>query len=406
MVTAIDDNLFAPEVMADPYTYFGRLREEDPIHWNEKLRQWIITRYDDLVWTARHHEIFSSENFKRDTRPPLPPIDEADIELNDHIRALGANSFIQHDRPEHTDMRMVLHGYFNPKKIDAWRSMVQSAIKFLLDQVEEQGEMDVMRDFAAPLPLLVIAQMMGVPNEDRLYIRELATKLLANGGEGADRTKAAAEGQIKMREYLIPLVEERLINPTDDLLSLVVSGEQSGVYNREETLAAAVLLLIAGHVTTLNLICNGTLAFIRNPEQWEILRQDPEGKMLHATEECLRYDPPVKGIQRIATEDVEVGGTLIREGESVRWMITSANRDPRAFDEPDKFDITRWPNRHVGFGSGVHHCLGVNLARMEGQEAFKALAKRFDSLYLKTEELEYAPTIGFRSLVSLPVSWG
>ena len=405
MVTAIDDNLFAPEVMADPYTYFGRLREEDPIHWNEQLRQWIITRYDDLVWIARHPEIFSSENFKRDTRPPLPPIDEADIELNNHIRALGSNSFIQHDRPEHTDMRMVLHGYFNPKKIDAWRSMVQSAIKFLLDQVEEKGEMDVMRDFAAPLPLLVIAQMMGVPTEDRLYIKELATKLLANGGEGADRTEAAAEGQIKMREYLIPLVEERLINPTDDLLSLVVSGEQSGVYNREETLATAVLLLIAGHVTTLNLICNGTLAFIRNPEQWEILRQDPVGRMLQATEECLRYDPPVKGIQRIATEDVEIGGALICKGESIRWMISSANRDSRAFAEPDKFDITRWPNRHVGFGSGVHHCLGVNLARMEGQEAFKALAKRFDSLYLKTEELEYAPTIAFRSLVSLPISW-
>ena len=405
MVTAIDDNLFAPEVIADPYTYFGRLREEDPIHWNERFRQWIITRHDDLVWNARHHELFSSENFKRDTRPPLPPIDEADIELNNHIRALGANSFIQHDRPEHTDMRMVLHGYFNPKRIDEWRAMVQSAIKFLLDQAEEKGEMDVMRDFAAPLPLLVISQMMGVPPEDRLYIKELATKLLANGGEGADRTKAAAEGQIKMREYLVPLVEERLVNPTDDLLSLVVSGEQSGVYNREETLAAAVLLLIAGHVTTLNLITNGTLAFIRNPDQWENLRQDPAGRMLRATEECLRYDPPVKGIQRIATEDVEVGGKLIREGESNRWMISSANRDPDVFDEPDKFDITRWPNRHVGFGSGVHHCLGVNLARMEGQEAFRALAERYTSLHLETEDLEYAPTIAFRSIVSLPVSW-
>ncbi len=405
MVTAIHDNLFAPEVMADPYTYFGMLREEDPVHWNENLRQWIITRYDDLVWVARNHQLFSSENFTRDTRPPLPPIAEEDLELNDHIRALGSNSFIQHDRPKHIDMRMVLHGYFNPKKIDLWRSMVQSAIKFLLDQADEKGELDVMADFAAPLPLLVIAQMMGVPTEDRPYIKDLATKLLANGGEGADRTKAAAEGQIKMREYLVPMVEDRLVNPTDDLLSLVVSGEKTGVYNREETLAAAVLLLIAGHVTTLNLICNGTLAFIRNPEQWEILREDPAGMTQRATEECLRYDPPVKGIQRIATQDVEVGGTPIREGESVRWMISSANRDPRTFDEPDKFDINRWPNRHVGFGSGVHHCLGVNLARMEGQEAFRALAKRFDSLHLKTEDLEYAPTIAFRSLVSLPVSW-
>ena len=405
MVTAIDDNLFAREVIVDPHTYFGRLRQEDPIHWNEKFRLWIITRYEDLVWNARHHELFSSENFKRDARPPLPPIDEADMELNNQIKALGSNSFIQHDRPKHTDMRMVLHGYFNPQKIETWRSMVQSTIKFLLDQVEENGEMDVMRDFASPLPLLVIAQMMGVPPEDRLYIRELATKLISSGGDATDRTKAAAEGQINMREYLVPLVEERLANPTDDLLSLVVSGERSGVYSREETLAAAVLLLVAGHETTSSLVCNGTLTFIRNSDQWEILQRDPAGLMMRATEECLRYEPPIKSIQRTATEDVEVGGKLIREGEATRWIIASANRDPEEFDEPDKFDITRWPNRHVSFGSGIHHCLGVNLARMEGQEAFRALAERFTSLHLETEDLEYAPTMAFRSLVSLLVSW-
>lgn len=190
-----------------------------------------------------------------------------------------------------------------------------------------------------------------------------------------------------MMEYLVPLVEERLASPNDDLLSLVVSGEKSGVYNREETLAAAVLLLVAGHVTTLNLICNGTLAFVRDPEQWEILQRDPEGRIQRATEECLRYDPAVKGLQRIVTQDVEIGGKLIREGQSTRWMISSANRDPEVFAEPDKFDITRWPNPHVGFGSGIHHCLGVNLARMEGQEAFRALAERFTSLHLETEDL-------------------
>ena len=265
--------------------------------------------------------------------------------------------------------------------------------------------MDVMRDFAAPLPLLVIAQMMGVPPEDRPYIKDLASKLLANGGEGPDRVKATAEGQIKMREYLVPLVEDRLVNPTDDLLSVVVSGEKSGIYNREETLAAAVLLLVAGHVTSLNLLCNGTLAFIRNPDQWQLLQADPEGMKQKATEECLRYDPPVKGIQRTATQDVEIGGKIIREGDSTRCMITSANRDPEVFSEPDRFDITRWPNPHVGFGSGVHHCLGVNLARMEGQEGFKSLAERYPSLHIETEDLEYAPTLGFRSLVSLPVSW-
>ena len=139
---------------------YGRLREEDPIHWNEPFRQWVITRHDDLVWIARHHELFSSAVLARDTREAFPPIDEEDVELFEHVKALGTHSIIQHDRPEHVDMRMVLHGYFNPKSMEKWRPLIQSSIKFLLDQAEEKGEMDVMRDFATPLPLLVIASMM------------------------------------------------------------------------------------------------------------------------------------------------------------------------------------------------------------------------------------------------------
>ena len=406
MVTAINDNMFAPEVIADPYTYYGQLREEDPIHWNELFRQWVITRHDDLVWIARHNELFSSAVLAKDTREAFPPIDEEDVELFRHVRALGSHSIIQQDRPEHVDMRMVLHGYFNPKSMEKWRPMIQSAIKFLLDQAEEKGEMDVMQDFATPLPLLVIASMMGVPEEDRPYIRDLSKKILLGGAASAGRTKLQAQGNVEMREYLDPLIEERLANPTDDLLSIVVNAEKTGQYTRDQVLGNAVLLLIAGHETTLNLVCNGTLAFINNPEQWELLRADPAGMARKAMEESLRYDPPVKGIQRIATEDVEIGGKVIREGEVTRWMISSANRDPRVFDDPDTFDINRWPNRHVAFGSGTHHCLGVNLAKMEGLEVFKALGERFESLHLNTnEDLEYWPTIGFRSLFTLPITW-
>jgi cytochrome P450 len=408
MVTAINDDLFASDVIADPYTYFGRLREEDPVHWNEKYELWVITRYDDLVWLTRHHELFSSEVFKRDPRGPYPAIDESDLDLyNTFVRPYQSARFIQHDRPEHLEERMVVHGYFTPKSAEQWRPLIQSAIKELLDEAEEKGRMDVMADFATPLPVLVIAQIMGIPFQDRLFIRELAKKsLFLNRGE-RDRVQTFAEGVKEMMGYVSPLLDERVISPKDDLLSVLAEAEKRGVYNREETLSNALLLLVAGHETTINLICNGTLSFIRHPEQWELLKEDPASRTVRATEECLRYDSPVKSIQRIATQDVELRGKVIHQDDRVRWFITSANRDPEVFPEPARFDIERYPNPHVAFGSGIHHCLGAYLARMEGQEALKALAERFPSLRLEVAEpeLEYVPSMNFRSLKSLPVSW-
>ena len=407
MALALHDELFAPEVIADPYTYFGRLRDADPIHWNETYQEWLITRHDDLVWFTRHHELFSSEVNQRDTRPPYPPIDAADVELNRAALAFGSHMFIRHDRPVHLQERMVVHGYFTPKFMETWRPLVQSAITQLLDQAEAKGEMDVMRDFATPLPLLVIAQMMGIPTQDRMFIREMSRKLLSGARAEPDRTRPAAAGRRALLEYLVPLVEERVRRPKDDLLSVLCEGERRGIYTRQDVLANAILLLIAGHETTINLICNGALAFIRHPDQWQLLQEDPAGRTVRATEECLRYDSPVKGIRRIAHEDVEVRGKPLHKGDVIRWVISAANRDPEVFDAPDQFDIQRYPNRHVAFGSGIHHCLGATLARLEGQEAFKALAERFDSLHLtvKEEELEYVPTLGFRSLIALPVTW-
>jgi cytochrome P450 len=406
MGTTRNDDLFTPEVINDPYTYFGRLREEDPVHWNEKYEVWIITSYEDLVWIARHPELFSSEVFKRDHRPPYPPIDESDLGLYEAFRNYQTKRFIQHDRPEHTAMRMVVHGYFTPKYVESWRPLVQSAIKYLLDAAEEKGRMDVMADFATPLPVLVIAKLMGIPDEDRPFIRQWAKNLLFAGRGESDRMRQVAQGIQEFYEYLPPLLEERLVAPKEDLLSVLVSGEKQGVYTRDEVMSNAVLLLQAGHETTINLLCNGTLAFIRHPDQWALLKQDPAGRVVRATEECLRYDAPVKSIQRIAAEDVELQGKRIRKNDRVRWFISSANRDPGMFPEPDRFDIARYPNSHVAFGSGIHHCLGATLARLEGQEGFKALAERFPSLHVETEELEYQPSITFRSLKSLPVAWG
>jgi cytochrome P450 len=405
MVAAVHDDMFTPEVIADPYTYYGRLREEDPIHWNELYELWVITRYDDVVWLTRHHELFSSAVFRNDPRPPYPAIDESDLGLYEYVRNYQADQFIQHDRPEHLEMRKVVHGYFTPKAMEAWRPFVQNAVKELLDAAEAKGRMDVMRDLATPLPVLVIAQMMGVPKQDRPYVRQLAEKLLYIGRGEYHRMRPLTEGMRGMIEYVSPLVEERLVNPGDDFISVLAQGEKAGVFTRHQVLVNTSLLLLAGHETTINLICNGTLAFIRHPDQWARLKQDPAGWAKRATEECLRYDPPVKSIQRIASQDVEMRGKILRKHDRIRWFISSANRDPRQFADPDTFDISRDPNPHVAFGSGIHHCLGATLARVEGQEVFKALAERFDALYLETEDLEYQPSITFRSLKALPVTW-
>lgn len=405
MATAINDDLFTPDVIHDPYSYFDRVREEDPVHWNEKYDLWLVTRYDDLVWLTRHPEFFSSEVFKRDPKPPYPAIHESDLGLYQYVRDFFSDWFIQQDRPVHTEMRKVLHGYFNPKAMEQWRPLVIDAITVLLDEAEEQGRMDVMADFATPLPLLVIAQMLGMPNQDRQFIRSLAEKLLFIGRGEVDRMKPLTEGIQELQEYLGPIVAERAVNPGDDLLSVLASGEKTGAFNREQVVANAILLLLAGHETTINLICNGTLAFIEHPEQWELLKQQPAQLMKSATEECLRYDSPVKSIQRIAAEDVEMRGKVLKKDERIRWFMTSANRDPDKFPEPGRFDITRYPNLHVAFGSGIHHCLGATLARVEGQEAFRALAERFDALHLETERVAYQPSITFRSIKSMPVTW-
>jgi cytochrome P450 len=405
MGTTVHDDMFTPDVIADPYAYYGRLRDEDPVHWNDTYALWVITRHDDVTWLTRHNELFSSAVFRNDPRPAYPAIDESDLGLYEYVRNYQADQFIQHDRPEHLDMRKIVHGYFTPKAMESWRPFVVNAIKELLDAAEEKGSMDVMRDLATPLPVLVIAQMMGVPAEDRPYVRQLAEKLLYIGRGEHDRMPILTDGMKGMIEYVSPLVDERIVRPGDDFISVLASGEKKGAFTRHQVLVNTSLLLLAGHETTINLICNGTLAFIQHPEQWALFKQDPAGRAKWATEECLRYDAPVKSIQRLASQNIEVRDKVMEKDDRIRWFISSANRDPNVFADPDRFDITRQPNPHVAFGNGVHHCLGATLARVEGQEVFKALAERFPDLQIESEELEYQPSITFRSLKSLPVTW-
>lgn len=404
-MVAINDDMFTADVIADPYTYYGRLREEDPVHWNALYDLWVITRHDDVVWMTRHHELFSNAVFRNDPRPAYPAIDESDLGLYEYVRNYQGDQFIQHDRPEHLEMRKVVHGYFTPRAMESWRPFVQNAVKELLDAAEARGHMDVMKDLATPLPVLVIAQMMGVPAEDRPHVRELAEKLLYIGRGEHDRMQQLTDGMQGMIDYVSPLVDKRIVNPGDDFISVLARGEKQGVFTRHQVLVNTSLLLLAGHETTINLLCNGTLAFLRHPDQWALLKQDPGGRAKQATEECLRYDAPVISIQRLALQDVDMRGKVLHKNDRIRWFISSANRDPEAFAQPQTFDISRDPNPHVAFGSGVHHCLGATLARVEGQEVFKTLAERFPGLSLASDALTYQPSITFRSLKSLPVIW-
>mgnify|MGYP000002825590 FL=1 len=405
MVTTINDDMFSADVIQDPYWYYGQLREEDPVHWNELYELWVITRHDDLVWLTRNHEQFSNAVMANDPRPAWPAILESDNEIYDYTRRYQSKMFIQYDRPEHLEMRKVVHAYFTPKSMEEWRPLVRNATNELLDAAEARGDgVDLMRDLAVPLPVLVIAEMMGVPEEERHHIRMLAEKLLSIGRGEPDRLRQLSDGMRGMDEYVAPMIEERMVNPKDDFISVLASGEKAGIFDREQVLVNTALLLLAGHETTINLICNGTMALLNNRDQWDMLKADPQGVMVRATEEALRYDAPVKSISRIAAEDVEMRGKLIKKDDRIRWIISSANRDPEKFENPDTMDITRWPNPHVAFGAGIHHCLGATIARVEGQEVFGALAERYPNMELKQNDMEYQSSITFRSIKNLPVA--
>jgi cytochrome P450 len=401
----VDDDMFAPGVIADPYAYYGRLREVDPVHWNERHQTWVITRYDDATWVSRHPELFSSAVFRRDQRPPYPPVSEDDAEAHAYVKRNVTGRITNTDPPEHREQRASIQSFFATAPTEQWRPMIREAVARLLDAVEGRGRMDVMRDLAVPLPLSVIAEVMAIPVADRPWIRQVAEKLLIGPRPDRGRMREISDAIRSLYGYIEPLVEARLREPGEDLISLLCAAEAAGAFTRAQTLQNVTLFVVAGHETTINLICNGLLAFIRHPDQWARLQADPDGLSASATEECLRYDPPVKSLERIATTDVELRGRTIKAGDRARWFISSANRDPRRFPDPDTFDIGRTPNPHISFGHGIHLCLGAALARIEGQEVFRALAARFSRFSVETDPLEYAPMIDLRSLRSLAVTW-
>lgn len=402
-----DNDLFGAAAIADPYAYFGKLRETDPVHWNSRHELWLITRYDDVVRVTGQPEVFSNSVFQRDPRPPYPAVDPADTGLYEFTRHFLSRWFVQFDPPEHLQMRKALAGCFSPRAVERWRAGIRSTVSDLLDRGEDNGGMDLVSEFATPMPLLVITRMLGLPDADHRYIQEeLGPALLHMSRGEAARLQTLAEGIRKLQDYISVTIAQRTAASADDLLSALLEGEKAGTFNREQVIANAILLLVAGYDTTSSLISNGVLAFIRHPDQWQLLRQAPAPMLKAAIEECLRFDSPQKTVQRLATQDVPMrDGKRIRKLDRLRLVISSANRDPTKFADPDRFDISRAAAGHVSFGYGLHHCIGAAMARLQTQEALHALAQRYAALHLADERLEYQPSISFRSLKSMRLTW-
>jgi cytochrome P450 len=372
------------------------------VHWNPLFKTWVVTRHADVVWLVRNHELFSSAVKAMIQLRDYPPIDPADLELYEQLKPY--RPFMRHDPPEHLAMRQTIHRWFTPRAVEKWRSSLAARAQELIDQHRDIGTIEVINDLATPLPLLTICWMLGVPSEDAEHLHQLSQVGLGDASS-PNRLREIYRANVELWDYFTPLINDRARNPREDLVSLLAEGEYRGTFTRETCLASIIHLLEAGHSTTIGLISKGILAFICNPAQWDLFRSHTESLAESATEECLRYDPPLKMMWvRVATKRVDLGEKLIQRGDDVAYVIASANRDPRVFVDPDTFDITRSPNPHVAFGGGIHHCLGAALARIEGQEVFKALARNFSRIRLE-REVQYVPSLAHHKVADLHISW-
>ena len=384
-----------PENRGDPYAIYRFIREREPVH-HAPDGSWILTRYDHSAALLRDPR-FS-------TNPALLT-EGPDAEAMSPVRKVGSSLMMFLDPPDHTRLRSLVSQAFTPRMVESLRPRIQSLVDELLDAVVETGEMDVLEDFAYPLPTVVICELLGVPAEDRHQFKAWsadASRLLDGYLDKTAMDRGMVAGMY-LFQYFTDLVADRRKEPRKDLLSAMLAAEDDGErLTHAELLSTATLLFIAGFETTMNLVGNGTLALLRNPDQLERLRADPS-LIRTGVEELLRYDGPVHVTARIATEDVQIGGETVREGEQAVAILGAANRDPDQFPDPDRLDVARTPNRHLGFGGGPHFCLGAALARMEGQIAFETMLRRLPDMELATEHPTYRDHYVIRGLDELHV---
>jgi cytochrome P450 len=318
-------------------------------------------------------------------------------------------SMLDRDPPDHTRLRNLVSKAFTPRVIEGLRPRVREVVDGLLDRAEDRRAMDLIEEFAYPIPVVVICEMLGVPVADHERFKgwslDLARGLDASLFGDPEIARRSSESQHALRDFFRGLIAERRASPRDDLLSLMIAAEEAGdKLSESELLATCILLLVAGHETTVNLLGNGTLALLRHPAELRALRENP-GLIGTAVEELLRYDGPVQRTARIPDTEVTVGGVTIPAGDMVMPFIGAADRDPAQFPDPDRLDLARADNRHIAFGWGIHFCLGAPLARLEGQIAISALVQRFPKLALATDRPEFRRSLTLRGLTALPVAF-
>lgn len=399
-------DLYSPTFKRDPYPLYAKLRAETPALRNGGLSPneqfWFVTGYAEAEAVLRDHKRFV-KNYRNtltaEQRAQLPPLPRLGQLLDQHMLNL--------DGADHLRQRMLVNKAFTTRMVNSMQARVQRIADELLDAVQEKGVMDLIDEYAFPLPIVVIAEMLGIPAADRNRFRAWSDAFVTPSLT-EEEWRRAERLLTEFTDYLGAIFAERRRQPRNDLITALIQAEEAGdQLSEEELYSMVVLLIVAGHETTVNLIGNGTLALLRNPDQLALLKADPS-LMANAIEELLRYDGPVeRATLRFAAEDLELGGQQIRRSEALAVVLASANRDAAQFDQPDTLDLTRDNSRHLAFGYGVHYCVGAPLARMEGRIALTTLLRRLPNLRLAApvEALTWRFNPILRGLHHLPVAW-
>lgn len=400
-------DLLSDEAVTDPYPLLAALREHDPVHWSTRYRSWFITRYDDVA-AALRDDRFSSDRITPYRRAKLEGPD-----TDPRVRAAFGvleGWMVFKDQPDHKRLRRLLSRAFTPRAVIRMTSTVEEITEALLDAVTRggTGTVDLIGDFAYPLTASVIADMLGVPREDREQFKDWSDQItgLVFGGMGdATRHTVGAEGMAELTAYLSDLVRAHERQPADDLISAMINARDAGdTLSHDEVIATGILLLFAGHETTTNVIGSGLLALLQHPAQRALLDARPD-MVDAAVEEILRFDGPAKTVARVMGDDVELRGRRLRTGERVFLSPSSANRDPAVFEDPDTLDITRDKSGQLGFGVGMHYCLGAPLARLEASIAIPHALERLPGLRLTDEPLRWHPVLLSRGMQSFPAQF-
>jgi cytochrome P450 len=393
-------HLLDPEVLANPYPLFRRLRIEDPVHWDPFIHAWVLTRYRDVV--AVLHNFLAYK--------PAPPETLMAMGLSslDPITKVMMKQMLFMDPPAHTRLRNLASIVFTPYRMELLRLHIKDIVSSLLDKVQSQGRMDVIADLAEPLPATVTAEMLGVPVSDIRQLKAWSAdfaEMLGNfqhNPEGVPRVLQSVQG---MTAYFHAAIREMRDHPREGLIHSLLNAEIDGDrLTNEEIVANCIITMVGGQETTTNLIGNGLLALLRNPQVLQELRSDLS-LIPSAVEELLRYEAPSQYTTRMAPEDCEIGGKTIRKGQATIAIMAAGNRDPERFPDPDRIDIRRTDNRHLAFGWAAHFCFGAPLARIEGQLTFEALLRRLPDLALETGPLVWRNNLGLRGLEALPVAF-